>query len=92
VTSDQFETPEWVKEEIEKEVRVSRTAWLDQFEFNKTWSLKSCYDAFTAPWRKNFINFCNPPFSQAAAALYKAEVEFYQGVNSVLLVPQRCVN
>ena len=51
------------------------------------------FDAYTATdWPQNYVLFLNPPYTQAAAAIFKALIEFMKGCNIVLLVLSESVD
>ena len=88
---DQEQTPSWIFDIICKYLGFSRDHFFDPFLFQKDWNIRTHYDAFTALWRRDQINFCNPPYTQVAATIFKALIEFMNGCSSVLLIPKDCL-
>ncbi len=89
--SDCYKTPQQVFDQILKYCGVSRENLFDVFQYKTDWHPERVYNGFTAEWPKNFINFVNPPYSQSASALFKAQLEFLRGRSSVLLIQSKSV-
>lgn len=87
--SDEWHTPGWLFEQLNKEFNfvLDAAATKENALCEKFFTKEN--SALTQPWPKDRWTFCNPPYSLCAEFAEKALNESEGGAYSVLLVPAR---